>query len=261
MIRTKEKYMCIVEDCYSTARFGYKNIFNEVDNTNLQYNPCKYSTLRHLYNEGFVLVEKCNVHKENGMINLIDNDVCKSCFLKKINKNKNKNKNNNNKYNNMCIECHNKINNDEINYKNKEISVKKYLIDSIPEYNFINDKRIKFSIELPYRPDFQLEINNKLIIIEVDETQHTKYNTDEEEKRNILIKNACEINNKKIAIIRFNPDNYKKDGQVITSPWKKNKIQNEDEWMNRLNALKETILFKININDYNYNVTKLFYDE
>jgi hypothetical protein len=64
MIRTKEKYMCIVEDCYSTARFGYKNIFNEVDNTNLQYNPCKYSTLRHLYNEGFVLVEKCNVHKE-----------------------------------------------------------------------------------------------------------------------------------------------------------------------------------------------------
>jgi hypothetical protein len=70
-----------------------------------------------------------------------------------------------------------------------------------------------------------------------------------------------EINNKKIAIIRFNPDNYKKDGQVITSPWKKNKIQNEDEWMNRLNALKETILFNININDYNYNVTKLFYDE
>jgi hypothetical protein len=251
---TKTKYMCIIDDCHSTARFGYKNILNEHDNKNLLYYlHCKYSTLRHLHNEGFVLVEKCNEHRENGMINLIDN-VCKSCFLKKINKN--------NKYNNLCIECHNKINNDEINYKNKEISVKNFLIDNIPEYIFINDKRIKFSIELPYRPDFQLEINNKLIIIEVDENQHTRYNTEEEEKRNNLIKNVCEMNNKKIIIIMFNPDNYKRGEQLFVSPWKNNKIQNEDDWTNRLNILKQTILFNINNDkDNNYIIIKLFYDE
>jgi hypothetical protein len=150
----------------------------------------------------------------------------------------------------------------EINYKNKEISVKNFLIDNIPEYIFINDKRIKFSIELPYRPDFQLEINNKLIIIEVDENQHTRYNTEEEEKRNNLIKNVCEMNNKKIIIIRFNPDNYKRGEQLFVSPWKNNKIQNEDDWTNRLNILKQTILFNINNDkDNNYIIIKLFYDE
>jgi hypothetical protein len=252
MLRTKEKHMCIIDDCYSTARFGYKTILNQDDNKKLLYLPCKYSTLRHLYNEGFVLVEKCNKHIENGMINLIDNDVCKSCFLKKIK---------NNKHNNICIECYNKFNNSQINYKNKEISVKNYLINSIPEYNFINDKRIKFSIELPYRPDFQLEIHNKLIIIEVDETQHIKYDTEEEKKRNILIKNACEINNKKIVIIRFNPDHYKKGEKLFVSPWKNNKIQDENDWTNRLNTLKETILFNIINNDNNYSIIELFYDE
>jgi len=253
MLRTKEKYMCRIDNCFSTARFGYKTIINEEKNKKLLYIPCKYSTLRHLYNEGFVLVEYCNKHIERGMINLIDNDVCKNCFLKKT-----KNK----KYNHMCIECHGEINNIEINYKNKEISVKKYLINNLSEYNFLNDKCIKFSIELPYRPDFQLEINNKLIIIEVDETQHIKYNNEEEEERIILIKNACEINNKKIVIIRFNPDNYRRGETKIISPWKNNKIQNEDDWTNRLYTLKETILFNINNdNENNYSVIKLFYDE
>jgi hypothetical protein len=255
MIRTKDNKICNIDGCYSTARFGYKTIFNNDDNKSLLYMPCKYSTMRKIYNEGFVLVEKCNKHIENGMINLIDNgDVCESCFLKKIKKD--------NKHNQMCIECYNKINNDEINYKNKEISIKQFLTNSIPEYTFINDKRIKFSIHIPYRPDFQLEIDNKLIVVEVDEKQHIKYNTEQEENRNISIKNACEINNKKLIIIRFNPDNYKKGKNKVPSPWKNNKLQDECAWLNRLNSLKETILFNIkNDNDNNYIITKLFYDE
>jgi len=253
MYKTKEKYMCIVDDCYSTARFGYKIIFNTCDNEK-NYIPCK-NYMKKLDNRNeYVLVEYCNKHSKMDMVNLIDK-VCKLCLLKKINDY------NELELNGCCVECYNKNNYNKINYKNKEIAVKQYLTDYITEYKFINDKCLKFNIELPYRPDFQLEINNKIIIIEIDENQHSKYSVEKEEKRNIKIKKAGKLYNKQIIIIRFNPDNYKKGNQLIVSPWKNNKIENEDEWINRLNTLKETILLNINSNDNNYSIIKLFYDE
>jgi len=241
--------MCIVDNCYSTGRFGNKTIFNE-RSENSHFISCKYSSMRHLYNEGYVLVKYCNKHTQFGMVNLIDK-VCKECLIKKT------------KLKEYCNECDNKINNSKKTCKNKEIAVKQYLTDYITEHNFINDKRLKFNIELPYRPDFQLEINNKIIIIEIDENKHSKYSVEKEENRNILIKNAGKLYNKQIVIIRFNPDNYNKGNKLIVSPWKNNNIENEYEWTNRLNTLKETILLNINSNDNNYSVIyiKLFYDE
>lgn len=68
--------------------------------------------------------------------------------------------------------------------------------------------------------------------------------------------------------IRFNPDDYKKNGTNITSCWgltKKGicelKKSKKDEWSERLNILKENINYWINKNtNKTVEIIELFYD-
>ena len=113
------------------------------------------------------------------------------------------------------------------------------------------------------RIDLQLELEDKIILIEIDEYKHSSYNKEEEEKRTTEI-----INNKqkKILLIRFNPDEYiNEDGILTGSCWrgkniKKNKI---NEWNERLKKLFETIFECINMNmeEIDYKIIYLFYNQ
>ena len=79
-----------------------------------------------------------------------------------------------------------------------------------------------------------------------------------------------DLGHRPIIFIRFNPDDYEKNGKTITSCWgqnkkgacvvKKSKI---DEWRERLNILKDNVNYWINPeNKINktIEIIQLFYD-
>jgi hypothetical protein len=73
-----------------------------------------------------------------------------------------------------------------------------------------------------------------------------------------------------IIFIRFNPDDYKKNGTTITSCWGYNKTgictikkSKQNEWDSRLESLKEEIMYWINpdnMTDKMVEIIPLFYD-
>ena len=176
------------------------------------------------------------------------------------------------------------------NYKTKERSVSDFVKQEFTLYNWIEDKKIEGgcskrrpdllldvafdnnsiknnnSIELEEKVSL-LETNTQVIIIEIDEDQHEHYNSLCENKR--LMEISRDLNHRPLIVIKFNPDEYKKDGKKITSCWgldkngickiKKNK---KVEWQDRLNLLKNKIDYWIsNKTNKTLEIDKLFYDQ
>ena len=67
------------------------------------------------------------------------------------------------------------------------------------------------------RIDFQTEMGNVVVGIEVDENQHKTYDPLDEEKRIMQIYENADRN---LVFIRFNPDKYREGGK-----WKRTPIQ------------------------------------
>ena len=154
-----------------------------------------------------------------------------------------------------------------INYKTKEKIVCKYIISQFKQFDIICDKKIIDSCSLR-RPDILIDFGNYLIIIEVDENQHKKYNTTCEDIRLNEIYESC--NFRPIILIRFNPDSYICKEKKIFSPFIKNKngyleIADKQEWESRLKILKKEIQNQIknfeNDSVFTIKIIKLFYDE
>ena len=157
-------------------------------------------------------------------------------------------------YKGFCSTCFN-IKYPDITYdrnnKTKERLIVNYIIKQFPEYKFILDKAIG---PKHHRPDMLLELDDKVIIIEIDEYQHKGYNTDELLRLDIIQKAI----NKKIICIRFNPDNFIKDNVKTSSCFKLNnkkifEVVKKDEFESRLKHLYKFI--KKYSND-NYNLKK-----
>uniref|UniRef100_A0A6C0AZH9 Uncharacterized protein n=1 Tax=viral metagenome TaxID=1070528 RepID=A0A6C0AZH9_9ZZZZ len=151
------------------------------------------------------------------------------------------------------------------NYKTKEKVISNYITTNISEYSFTLDKRINDGCSLK-RPDVFLDLGTHCIIIEIDENQHTFYNTTCENKR--IMELSKDVNFRNIIFIRFNPDGYKKDDKKITSCWsvnknniyiiKKSKIT---EWNDRLKLLVQTIKYHIeNTPEKLITIIELYYD-
>ena len=68
------------------------------------------------------------------------------------------------------------------NYKTKEFAVVEYVKQKFSEYNWISDKIISGGCSRK-RPDLLLELEEQIIIIEIDENQHTDYDCSCENKR------------------------------------------------------------------------------
>jgi hypothetical protein len=62
-----------------------------------------------------------------------------------------------------------------------------------------------------------LDLGYQVIIIEVDENQHTEYDCSCENKRTMQL--SQDLGHRPIVFIRFNPDDYEKDGTSVTSCW------------------------------------------
>jgi hypothetical protein len=80
-----------------------------------------------------------------------------------------------------------------------------------------------------------------------------------------------DVGHRPIIFIRFNPDEYEKNGHTISSCWGNNKQglccvkkNKQKEWMNRLQVLQETITYWLNPNNKTnryIEIVQLYYDE
>jgi hypothetical protein len=188
-------------------------------------------------------------------------ELCKFC--KNVNVNTKK-------YDGFCIRCFIHIFPDKPiskNYKTKEKTVIDYIINEYPNLSWLNDKKIIDGCS-KRRPDLLLDLGYQIIIVEVDENQHEKYDCSCENKRIMELSN--DVGNKPIVFIRFNPDNYlDESGKNIKSCWGVTKnsgiliVKKKDEWINRLKVLNEQIEYWINPNnktEKTIEIVELFYN-
>ena len=113
-----------------------------------------------------------------------------------------------------------------------------------------------------------LDLGYQVIIIEVDENQHTEYDCSCENKR--IMELSQDLGHRPIVFVRFNPDDYEKDGTSVNSCWCVNgkgicvvKKSKKTEWAERLKCLEEQVTYWINPeNRTNKTVEtiQLFYD-
>ena len=203
----------------------------------------------------------CHTHKLNDMIDVITK-TCKSDWCSTIPHNK--------KYDGYCLRCFIYLFPDKPvsrNYKTKEYSVLDFIKTKFPELDFIADKIISGGCS-KRRPDLLLDMLYQIIIIEIDENQHTDYDCSCQNKR--IMELSQDLGHRPIVFIRFNPDDYKKDGKNITSCWGQNKNgicvvkkSKQKEWLERLNTLEDQIKYWTdpeNMTDKTIEIIQMFYD-
>ena len=203
----------------------------------------------------------CLEHRENGMID-VKNKRCKNDWCETFIRNP--------KYEGYCAYCFiNDPKNDDKpiikNYKTKETAVRDYIRERYPDYDWICDTRIPDGYSRR-RPDLMLDLGYQVIIIEIDENQHTSYDCTCENKR--LMELSQDIEHRNLIFIRFNPDAYKtRENKTIKSCWKIDNrsgiliISSKSDWNNRLKVLEETLEYWINNKTYKMlECIELFYD-
>ena len=145
------------------------------------------------------------------------------------------------------------------NFKTKERAVVDY-VKSQFEFEWICDRRVAEGCSLR-RPDLLLHLGDQVIVVECDENQHTDYDCSCENKR--LMEISQDVDHVPLVFIRFNPDDYTKDGVKTTSCWNDGKIKKskEKEWKERLEVLKTQIQYWIdNRTPKTVEIVQLFYD-
>ena len=151
------------------------------------------------------------------------------------------------------------------NYKTKENTVVCYVKENFPFLTWIADRKVADGCS-KRRPDLLVDLGTHILVIEVDENQHTVYDCSCEHKR--LMELSQDVGHRSIVFLRFNPDGYtNSSGDKIHSPWRLNKIgvmtivkTRADEWSERLNILKATIQYWIdNESDKMIEIVELFY--
>ena len=211
--------------------------------------------------EGETKAIYCSAHKKDGMVNVVSK-TCKSdwCSTQVLHE----------KYDGYCLFCYMNLFPDKPvarNYKTKEYSVVEFVKSSFPDITWTTDKIVSGGCS-KRRPDLLLDLGYQIIIVEVDENQHTNYECSCENKR--LMELSQDVGHRPIVFIRFNPDAYHKGNITIGSCWghDKNGIcgvkkSKKNEWNDRLTLLEEVITYWNNPNnriDKTVEVIQLFYD-
>jgi len=199
----------------------------------------------------------CALHKLEGMVD-VRHKKCKSewCSTRATGK-----------YDGYCFYCYINLFPDKPasrNYKNKERAVIDYVKTNF-NLPWVSDKVINGGCSRR-RPDLLLDLIEQIIIVEVDENQHIDYDCSCENKR--IMELSQDLEHRPIVFIRFNPDDYTKDGINVSSCWARNKNgicvvkkSKSNEWTNRLNSLGETIEYWLkNKTDKTIETIQLFYD-
>ena len=230
---------------------------------NVRDKHCIHSNCKTIANfnfEGEKVAKYCSEHKLVDMID-VKNKACKTHLCNIQVKDK---------YDGYCLRCYMYLFPDKPvsrNYKTKEYSVVEYVQTKFPNFTWIADKIVNGGCS-KRRPDLLLDLNYQIIIVEIDENQHTDYDCSCENKR--IMELSQDLGHRPIVFIRFNPDDYEKNGTTITSCWGQDKKglcvvkkSKKSEWIQRLNVLEEQINYWINqANTTNkiIETIQLFYD-
>ena len=111
-----------------------------------------------------------------------------------------------------------------------------------------------------------MDLGYQIVIVEIDENQHTDYDCSCENKR--LMQISQDLGHRPVIFIRFNPDGYTtQNGEKVKSCWKLNKqgvmtIVNTklEEWQERLSSLEKQIHYWTeNTTDKTVEIIQLFY--
>ena len=201
----------------------------------------------------------CKIHKKPNMEDVINNR-CQSdwCFTIVTNK----------KYDGYCLHCYINLFPDKPvshNYKTKEFAVVEHIKSNFPNVDWIADKQVSNGCSRR-RPDLLLDLGGQVLIVEVDENSHNTYDCSCENKR--IMELSQDMGHRPIVFIRFNPDKYIKNGEIITSCWGVNKtgicvVKKSKEWDSRLDILCRQIDYWINpenITDKTVEIIQLYYD-
>ena len=153
------------------------------------------------------------------------------------------------------------------NYKTKEYAVVEYVKTKFPDFSWIADKKVSDGCS-KRRPDLLLDLGYQIIVVEVDENQHTDYDCSCENKRTMEL--SQDLGHRPIVFIRFNPDEYTKNETNISSCWgvdKKGicvvKKSKKEEWSERLKCLEEHINYWTtpeNTTSKTVEIIQLYYD-
>ena len=203
----------------------------------------------------------CDTHKKEGMVNIKDKTCKNDWCLTQVKQ----------KYDGYCLRCYIYNFPDKPvakNYKTKEFSVVEFVKLWFPNFTWLADKQIKDGCSFK-RPDLLLDLGYQIIIVEVDENQHNKYDCSCENKR--LMELSQDLGHRPIIFIRFNPDDYINiNNERVRSCWSITKItgivkiEYKKEWNNRLECLKEQIKYWTkpeNKTDKTLEIIQLFYNQ
>jgi hypothetical protein len=231
MIDVKNK-TCEVENCKTIPVFNYEG-----------ENKAKY----------------CSKHKLDGMID-VKSKICKTHLCSTLVKNK---------YEGYCLRCYIYTFPDKPvsrNYKTKETTVVDFIKENFSSQDITTDRTIQGGCSRR-RPDALINLGHRVLIVEIDENQHTDYDCSCENKRIMELYQDVEF--RPIVFIRFNPDDYINDkGEKIKSCWDTNskgifqvKKNKQNEWNLRLESLKTQIDYWIeNESDKAIEIVQLYYD-
>jgi hypothetical protein len=201
----------------------------------------------------------CTTHKKENMVNVKD----KMCHTPICETKGNK------KYEGYCLFCFiNTFPDKPIsrNYKTKEKAVCDYIKEQFNDFTLVFDKKAQNGCS-KRRPDILLDLGYQVIIVEIDENQHEDYSEICENKRTMEI--SQDLGYRPVIFIRFNPDAYTLPSGNVTSCWSPNKLGiltvkkcKQNEWLERLQKLKETVNFWVNnVSEKTVNTVHLFYDK
>ena len=194
--------------------------------------------------------------------------LCKPCGGKYICKSSWCETQGNKKYEGYCLRCFVNLFPDKPNtrnYKTKEKCVVDCITEALPQFTWVADKKVKDGCS-KRRPDLLLDLGSHIIIVEVDENKHTDYDCSCEHKR--LMELSQDLQHRPIVFIRFNPDDYtNQDNILVRSCWKVNKLgvmqimkTKEAEWKERMACLKLQIQYWVeNPTEKMVEIVELFY--
>ena len=272
MIDIKNK-RCIHEGCNTHPNFNYKGEtkplyckehakINMIDIKNKTCIHENCSKQRHFNYNGETKPLYCKQHSKTNMVD-IKSKRCLSelCDTRVHNK----------KYDWYCLRCYMYLFPDRPvarNYKTKEYAVVEYIKTKFPNFTWTADKTILYGCSRR-RPDLLLDLGYQVIIIEIDENQHQEYDCSCNNRRTMEI--SQDVGHRPVVFIRFNPDEYIKGDQKITSCWGVNKNGicvvkkcKQKEWTDRLSVLESQVEYWINPEnqtDKTVETVELFYDQ
>ena len=263
--------ICIHEGCQTQPYFNLegeaKALYCAVHKTenmiDIKHKRCIHEACKKIpyFNlEGNTKGLYCATHKKKDMIN-VKSKTCKSDWCTIIV---------GKKYDGYCLHCYIHMFPDKPvarNYKTKEYSIVEYVTTKFLNLTWIADKTVNGGCS-KRRHDLLLDLAYQVIIIEVDENQHTDYDCSCENKR--IMELSQDLGHRPIVFIRFNPDDYVNNKKTITSCWASNKNgicivkkSKQAEWRQRLEALENQINYWINPENKTnktIEIIQLFYD-